>query len=292
MQSRQNRDPIHYGSLTLKAALQSTFVATAVFSMSVLAQEIQGPSRFENDVIFKDSFETPPPTSEIALNDTGIYWCADENDNNLDCPIAGFAGQDGDFGRDALARSGQLDKIGSGAAGFDFTKLDTNGNDLPVSATSWSCVRDNHTGLTWEIKTDDGGLHDRHNTYTWFNPDSETNGGSAGYEDFGFCVESRCDTSGFAKAVRDQGLCGFSDWRVPSIDELLSIVHYGRDDPPHIDDGFFPETPPGAEFWSASPDATGGISNAWAVDQNHRTGSDLAFGKSSPLCVRLVRDGQ
>ncbi len=36
-----------------------------------------------------------------------------------------------------------------------YTKLDAAGNDLPTGATEWTCVRDNDTGLIWEVKTDD-----------------------------------------------------------------------------------------------------------------------------------------
>ena len=32
-----------------------------------------------------------------------------------------------------------------------FTKLDINGQDLPDMAVSWSMVRDNVTGLIWEL---------------------------------------------------------------------------------------------------------------------------------------------
>ena len=68
------------------------------------------------------------------LNDTGIDWCADVSQNNLDCPVQGYEGQDGDHGRDALARKGQLQKIGGGAAGFDFTKL-------PVKVGFFGCCK-------------------------------------------------------------------------------------------------------------------------------------------------------
>ena len=46
-----------------------------------------------------------------------------------------------------------------------YTKLDASGNDLADSVTSWAMVRDNVTGLIWEVKTDDGTIHDKDNTY-------------------------------------------------------------------------------------------------------------------------------
>ena len=233
-----------------------------------------------------DGTAPPPPAATGKLNDTGIDWCADFNTNNLDCPVSGWPGQDGDFGRDALARDGQLDKVGAGAAGFDFTKLDANGNDLPVTAMDWSCVRDNHTGLIWEVKTDDGGLRDKDNTYSWYDPDSDTNGGDAGDQDFGSCVGSDCDTSSFADAVNARGLCGASDWRMPGFDELVSIVHYGRRFPA-IDTDYFPNTT-SDDFWSAQAAEFSIV--AWEVNFDEGFDSDdIKIGSNR---VRLVRRRQ
>jgi len=47
-----------------------------------------------------------------------------------------------------------------------YIKMDAQANYLPDSATSWAMVRDNVTGLIWEVKTDDGSIHDKDNTYT------------------------------------------------------------------------------------------------------------------------------
>jgi len=44
-----------------------------------------------------------------------------------------------------------------------YTKLDSQRNNLSDEATEWSMVRDNVTGLIWEIKTDDGSIHDSDN---------------------------------------------------------------------------------------------------------------------------------
>ena len=46
-----------------------------------------------------------------------------------------------------------------------YTKLNSNGKDLPDSATEWAMIRDNVTGLIWENKTDGDGIHDKDNTY-------------------------------------------------------------------------------------------------------------------------------
>lgn len=119
------------------------------------------------------------------LNDTGIDFFADAASNGLTSAPAGFEGQDASYGRDAAALAGALTKTGGGVAGFDFTKLGSDGTPLAdqnaaYAATPWNCVRDNVTGLIWEVKTDDGALRDKDNTYTWYNIDPATNGGVAG----------------------------------------------------------------------------------------------------------------
>jgi hypothetical protein len=229
---------------------------------------------------FSPSISVPP------LNDTGIDWCANASQNNLPCPVTGYPGQDAQYGRDQTANNDS-----DGHAGFSFTKLDANGNALPASAGSWSCVRDNVTGLTWEVKTDDGGLRDQDWTYSWYNPDTATNGGSAGYADYGNnCFNTaRCDTDKFVADVKAQGLCGASDWRLPNRFELESLTSNDRYYPnPTIDTAFFPNTL-STWFWSSSPSASHAY-NAWYV--NFSYGHVYANSKYSALYVRLVRGGQ
>ncbi|SYZ81279.1 putative lipoprotein [Vibrio paracholerae] len=102
-------------------------------------------------------------------------------------------------------------------------------------------MRDNVTGLIWEVKqpVGSGGLRDASHTYTWYNPDNSSNGGDAGTQNGGTCQGSACDTQAFVNAVNSQGLCGASDWRLPSVNELFSIVHNGRIEPA-IDQAYFP----------------------------------------------------
>ncbi|CAM5224745.1 hypothetical protein [Alishewanella longhuensis] len=105
-----------------------------------------------------------------------------------------------------------MQKVGGGAAGFDFTKLDANGNDLPESAklNGAGAVRDNHTGLIWEEETgNDGGLRDMNHTYTWYNPDMNSNGGDAGFQyNTETCIENTCDTYSYVTSVNKVTLCG------------------------------------------------------------------------------------
>ncbi|MFO1344523.1 MAG: DUF1566 domain-containing protein [Burkholderiales bacterium] len=247
------------------------------------------------------AFGTPAPVSARPLNDTGQNWCANNTTGNLNCPQAGFPDQDGDHGRDAHARAGQLSKIGGGEAGFDYTKISNSGNPLPASAAlgsgpnDWACTRDNVTGLIWEVKVNNAS-HLRHmnHTYTWYSTDAGINGGVPGTLGTAPTCNStlaQCNTQAFAAAVNTQGLCGHGDWRLPSSEELQGIAHYGRSEPA-LDPLYF-----------ANAAIMGGASLAW-------TGRNVAFNafgawafflrfggtfvnfKSSPIGAWLVRGPQ
>jgi hypothetical protein len=179
-----------------------------------------------------------------GLNDTGITTCSDGTQNGLPCPATGHPGQDAQYGRDATQNNAS-----DGRAGFSFTKLNAQGNPLPSSATNWTCVRDNVTGFVWEVKTDDGGLRDKDNAYTWYEPDNGKNGGSAGTQNGGACAGSDCDTHAYVQAVNDAGLCGHTDWRMPAREDLRSLVDHSVAYPgPTIDQAYFPNTPPSNWF--------------------------------------------
>ena len=184
------------------------------------------------------------------LNDTGVIACEVANSNRpQSCSSQlSYADQDAHYGRDAKAMAGELYKDGGGWAGFDFTKLDSNGDDIGRHARQWDCVRDNRTGLIWEVKTDDGGLRDRFNTYSWFFDDGEVlTGGDAGTADAGSCQGGiNCDTQAYIAAINSLQLCGRGEhWRLPTPEELRSINDYSRgyNTRPTLDIDYFPNDP-------------------------------------------------
>ena len=232
-----------------------------------------------------DSAESP---GDRPLNDTGLDWWADCCNNNITSEPPEYPGEDASYGRDFTQNDDD-----DGHAGFVFTKLDVYGNPLPATAMSWSCVRDEVTGLIWENKTDDGGSRDKGWRYTWYDPDYSTNGGADGVRDgTTACYDpARCDTYTFVADVNSVGLCGASDWRLPTREELHSITDLSRH-APAIDAAYFPHFPDFDSslwyYWSSSPDP---------YDDNHASIVHFSSGvygvtsKSEGHFVRLVRAG-
>jgi len=238
------------------------------------------------------------------LNDTGITTSSNGTVNGLSTAVAAllsYPDQDASVGRDALAQAGTLVKIGASTnnttQGFDYTKLDSAGaalaNQAAVYATTpWDCVQDHVTGLMWEVKTATAGLRVSTNTYSWYDTNAATNGGFAGTLNGGVCAGGiGCDTGTYVLAVNAltgaARLCGFTDWRLPTLEELKTIVNYNTTNP-SIDAGYFPNSS-ATYYWAASSMRLNAAA-AWGVFFND--GRMVFYNKTNALAVRLVRGGQ
>lgn len=227
------------------------------------------------------------------LNDTGIDFCGEAaSGNNKPCLGTEPSGQDFHYGRDAQAAAGTLTKIGGGGKGFDFTALNASGQPTTPSSgiIPHACVRDNVTGLIWEVKTDDGGFRDKDWTYTWYDSVNNYDGTAGSVGTNSTCNNTlsgqTCNTQNYVAAVQAMALCGYSDWRMPTLFELHNLVDRGRTNP-SIDPTYFPNTS-ASYYWSASPVADNGTA---ALLVNFMYGHDDRDARTRDRAVRLVRGG-
>ncbi|EGM77659.1 Protein of unknown function (DUF1566) [Rheinheimera sp. A13L] len=195
-------------------------------------------------------------TAADGMNDTGVTQCASTVSASAACPNTGAPRQDAEFGRDADLAGNILTKQGGGVGSLDLTKLGANGVALAiqsqawdlagneVAGTQWSCVKDNVTGLVWDSKVDDVSNY-RHggNIYVWYNSTATENGGNSGLE----CSES-CDTQSYVAALNTNAHCGFTNWRLPTMQEMYDLFGSEHQQDTH----YFPHLLPLAPYWTSN----------------------------------------
>ncbi len=298
---------------TTPVAQVRQFTVTGLRTISLTVTDNAGAT---NQTAVELSTASFPATG--LLNDTGINWCSNLTGttwvNNVVCSAIDWAAklwgtvQDAWYGRDASAQAGTLSKIGTGMAGFDFTRLGSDGQPLaiqngtwsetgsPSAGTRWDCIRDNNTGLFWEVKRNDPSqLRHAQHQFVWYHTNSAKNGGQSGSPIGGSCTglgnNTQCNTEAYASAINQlpvgQALCGFRDWRLPEREELRNLAYSGKSTSPAIDTMHFPNV--AAEYhWTNSPDVSN-ATTAWGI--NFMIGDDFYDVKTSAHPVFLVRSG-
>jgi len=214
---------------------------------------------------------TVVPAVAGVLPDTGQTRCYDADGNVLDpCPQPGepFYGQDAQY-----------------QGPRSYTKLDAGGNALPDTASEWVMVRDNVTGLIWEVKTDDGTIHDKDKKFHWYDSNPATNGGFAGYQG----NYTYPDTELFIERLNARHFGGYNDWRLPNMMELDTLVRSNCSNPT-VNIDFFPNISSSAYqcYWSS---ITHVLSNTavWVVDFSngtHQAGGKERYSNSYARAVR------
>ena len=263
-----------------------------VFSiLSVLLSGCSGGSSGGSEPIEPTAahFEAPNTQNIFLLNDTGCTNCI-SNAGITACDPAIHLPQDGMYGRDFQSQT-TLSKLGGGFAGYDFLKIDENGNafsdqQADFDTTPWSCVYDVVTGLTWEVKTIENTLRNWTATYSWYDPDFDLNGGDAGIQNGGACQFGPCDTQSFIDAVNISNLCGFNDWRLPTRQEFNSIVNYNFGQPNVVmhDSMYFPFGYNSNAYWTVTTDSEQST-QAWVFD----SARNMVLPKNLAASIRLVR---
>jgi hypothetical protein len=175
---------------------------------------------------------------------------------------------------------------------FNLERISADGSAYTAADAAagkpWSCTRDLRTNLMWEIKSPEPGLRSASNTYTWhFPPESKIYArGDQGKANGGQCTGSDCDTWAYVNQVNEEGLCGHKDWRIPSKEELGSIINPQTKPPgPTLAHDEFPNTM-AADYWTSSAYA---YHSPGAWTWSFHNGLDRVDFKTNAKHIRLVR---
>ncbi|AOW12379.1 hypothetical protein LPB72_08005 [Hydrogenophaga crassostreae] len=159
--------------------------------------------------------------------------------------------------------------VACGSAGATALNPDQDGHRTAVNPMSYSevakvgggvyarteCVRDDITGLIWEGKAASG-LRAGGNTYT--NYDDVTQRQRHGGAGVGYVnpttveINEASNSVGYMNYVNSVALCGLTNWRIPSADELMGIIDYGTNFPAiTVNMAWYPNTSR-ASYWTSS----------------------------------------
>ena len=261
-----------------------TFACTFTNSAGAVAGQMPGAVKdAPNGQVLLGGWKVPVEVLVSRLPDTGItasQCYAAGSDTLVSCTSAA-----------AIALNSQQD----GMIGLDVSSPDSSDGKLGFSYSTvgsyakTECVKDNLTGLTWEGKPTTG-LRAASNTYTNYDNTAAAQAlnGSAFVNPTQAQIDAATNTVGYVNAVNASALCGYTDWRLPTVDELQSIVDYSVAylTGPTVDANWFPNTVFWA-YWSSSSfvDYT---HYAWAF--NFFSGDSLGGNyRSYSNHVRLVR---
>lgn len=156
-----------------------------------------------------------------------------------------------------------------------------------LAGHSGKCVVDTANNLIWEVKQTSG-LHQKDHTYSWYN--SKAAAGKQGKANGGTCESSgRCDTEKFVEDVNTASWCGFTDWRLPTKAEFVTLIDNSKT--PTINTAFFPNTATSKDsfYWTSESTETKSGLSAKAFNFYYAINSDQEVDSFS-YRVRLVRN--
>jgi Protein of unknown function (DUF1566)/Repeat of unknown function (DUF5648) len=229
--------------------------------------------------------QTVEPSYTGSLPDTGItnmqcYGAG--SDVLISCTSAAAIAlnpkQDGMIGRDVTAPA-----AADGKLGFSYSDVTKAAGGVYAKT---ECIKDNISGLTWEGKTASG-LRSAIQTYTNYDSTTKTQkwDGSNQVNPTQTEIGAITNTVGYKNYVNSIALCGYTDWRLPSVSELDGLVDVVPNAYGHLDVTWFPNSW-GTGYWSSTDN---GNTNAWFMDMY--SAASATYPRHIDIAVRLVRGG-
>jgi hypothetical protein len=173
--------------------------------------------------------------------------------------------------------TGDVTNLGSKSDGFLRTGVSRTFTD-----NGDGTITDLATGLMWEKKDNNDGIHDKDNTYTWSSGSGSLDGTAV--------------TSFLASLNAGSGFAGHKDWRLPTRFELETLVDVGKSAPSTVPQ-FATACPTtctvttcsctrSGSYWTSTNFVTDPV-GAWAIRFDN--GDTTAIDKTTALFVRAVR---
>lgn len=264
-------------------------------------------------------------SGDLKLPDTAYTKFYNNGDYKSSAPSSEHPYQDASYGLD-LDQQYQ----DNGYAGLFMQKIDNNGNPMPADSSNHVCVTDNHTGLTFEVKQGiyerqgstpealatwgSQNWRSKANRYLWHDRDAKTNGGHAGgvnkkeFTDNIYVSDNcslpdkdhplyatapdGCTSKQYLETFNKAAVCGFSDWRLPSMTELNTLVVYESEksvlDGSYFTDENYPFIRGESEIrYLSSTPAVDNDASVWCLNAN--TKQTQLCNKQDYFYIRLVR---
>ena len=225
------------------------------------------------------------PNYQWKKNGINITGGTGATTSSYTTPAMGYAGNGAVY---SVVVSNSAGSVTSSSATLTVNKTSTaqsygyvaNASDGLYDKTE--CVQDNNTGLIWEGKPTTG---TRAATLTFTNYDSMSSAQKAdGSNPTQANIDASTNSNGHKNAVNTSALCGYTDWRLPTKEELEGIL--ASSGSPRIDTTWFPNTQ-ASGYWSSLP-YVGYAYYAWGVFFSNGYGF-FDYRYYSSYYVRLVR---
>ena len=271
------------GSVTSSGAALTVNAAPPTISTQPTAQNITAGQTATFSVT---ATGTGTLSYQWKKNGTDITGGMGATTSSYTTPAMGFAGNGAVY---SVVVSNSVGETTSSTATLTVSKSTTtqsygyvaNASDGLYDKTE--CVQDNNTGLVWEGKTASPATS-RLGTSIYTNYDSTSSAQkSDGTNPTPTEIDASTNSIGYKNSVNTSALCGYTDWRMPTKEELQGIL--ASSGSPRIDTTWFPNTQ-ASLYWSSSP-YVGDSSYAWRV--NFSSGSVYYNYRYGSLHVRLVR---